>query len=134
MCQLSSHLVTQLAIILTDIEEIARHLKLQTFLSPAAFRLAFTFMFCSNGDPSWRRAGHAGQHAAPNRGQAFAEGEEASRHPLIDRSHAKAAKVLPSTALTVALGVHGGVASTKTCLAVACRREALPMCRDNDPR
>jgi hypothetical protein len=74
------------------------------------------------------------QHAAPNRGQAFAEGEEASRHPLIDRSHAKAAKVLPSTALTVALGLHGGVASTKTCLAVACRREALPMCRDNDPR
>jgi hypothetical protein len=45
MCQLSSYLVMQLAIILTDIEEIARHLKLQTFLSPAAFRLAFMFMF-----------------------------------------------------------------------------------------
>jgi hypothetical protein len=52
MCQLSSYLVTQLAIILTDIEEIARHLKLQTFLSPAAFRLAFMFLFCSNGRPS----------------------------------------------------------------------------------
>jgi hypothetical protein len=60
MCQLSSYLVTQLAIILTDIEEIARHLKLQTFLSPAAFLLAFVFWFCSTGDPSrgLRDAGH----------------------------------------------------------------------------